>query len=63
MIHHLAKKHSKATAEVIQKCTKCDKVYHSFYLLREHKRKEHGAQRFSSAQNVLVTKLMGDIDD
>ena len=42
---------------------KIDKDFHSFYLLREHKRKEHGAQRGSSAQNADVTQRMGDVDD
>ena len=31
--------------------------------MREHKRKEDGAQRVSGAQNVDVTQLMGDVDD
>ena len=40
---------------------KFDKDFHSFYFLREHKRKEHGAQRGSSAQNVEVTQLIGAV--
>ena len=31
--------------------------------MREHKRKQHGAQRGSRAQNVDVTQLKGDIDE
>ena len=32
MNYYLTKKHSKATAGVVQKCKLCDKVFHSFYL-------------------------------
>ena len=59
----LAKKHPEATARVVRKCKKCDKNLHSFYLLREHKSKEYGAQRSSSAQKFDMTQLMGDADD
>ena len=45
MKYHLAEKHSKATARVVHKCNICDKHFPSFYLLREHKRKEQGAHR------------------
>ena len=31
--------------------------------MREHKRKEHGAQRGSGAQSVDVAQLMGDVYD
>ena len=44
MNYHVAKKHSKATARFDHKGKKCDKDFHSYYKLREHKRKEHGAQ-------------------
>ena len=37
--HHIAKKHSKATARVVHKCKLSDKDFHSSYLVREHKRK------------------------
>ena len=40
-----------------------EKDLHSFYLLREHKRKEHGAQRSSDAQTVDVTQLTRDVDN
>ena len=60
--YHIAEKHSKAAARVVHKCQIYDKDFHSFYNLREHKRK-HGAQRGSGAQNVDVTQLMGDVDD
>ena len=43
--YHIAKKHSKATASVVRKCKIYDEDFHSFYNLRDHKRKEHGAQR------------------
>ena len=56
------KKLSKATARVVHKLRICDKDFHSLYLLREHKRKEHGAVRGSGAQNVDATQLMGDVD-
>ena len=61
MKYHIVKKHSKAFAKVVQKCKICDKNYHSLYLLREHKWKEHGAQRGSAAQSVDVAQLMGDV--
>ena len=31
--------------------------------MREHKRKEHGEQRNSRAQNVHVASVKGDVDD
>ena len=60
--YHIAKKHSKATASFIGECKICDKIIHSFYYLRKHKRKEHGAQRGSFAQTVVI-QLLGDVDD
>ena len=48
---------------VLHKSKICDKDFHSFYLLRERKRKEHISQRLSGAQNVDVTQPMGDVDD
>ena len=63
MKYYFAKKHSKATASVVSSWKKCDKYFHSFYNLREHKRKEHGSQRISGAQNVGVADVMGDVDD
>ena len=39
------------------------KVFHGFYILREHKRNDHGAQRGSSAQKFDFTQLMGDVYD
>ena len=63
MNYQSAKKHSEAIARVVHKCKVCDKDFHSFYLLREHQRKEHGAQRGSDAYNVDVTQLMADVDD
>ena len=61
--YHIAKKHSKATARVVQECKICGKNFHSFYNLPEHKRNEHGAQRSSGAQNLDVAHVMGDVDD
>ena len=58
----IAKKHRKPTARVLQKCKICNKDFHSFYLLREHKRKKHGTQRGSWAQSVDVAQLIGDVD-
>ena len=63
MIYDIAKKHSNATARVVHKCKLCDKDFHSFYILREHKRKEHGAQSGSGAESVDVAQLMGYVDD
>ena len=63
MNNHIAKKNSKATARVVHERKISDKGFHSFHLLREHGRMEHGAQRGSSAQNIDVTQLMGDVDD
>ena len=60
MDYHIAKKQSEATARVVHKCKICGTNFHSFYLLREHKRKGHGAQRGSGAQNVDVAQLMED---
>ena len=61
--YHITKKRSKSAARVVHECKICDKDFHSFYLLREHKRKEHEAQRISSAEIVDVTQLMEDVDD
>ena len=55
---HIAKKHFKAIAKVLHKLNLCDKDFHSFYKLREHNRKEHGAQIGSGAQNVDVAHVM-----
>ena len=63
LVYHIAKKHCRATAMVVHECKKCDNDFQSFHLLREHKRKEHGARRDSGAHNVDVTQLMGDVDD
>ena len=63
LTYHINKKHCNATARFVQKCKTRDKDFHSFYLLREHKRKENGAQRCSGPQNDDITHLMGDIDD
>ena len=63
MNYHIGKKHSKGAARVVHKGKICDKDCHSSYSRREHKRKEHGAQRFSWAQNVDVEHVMGDVDD
>ena len=62
MNYYLAKNHSKPTARVVHKCKKCDKNFQSFRLLREHKKKEHGAQRGLSAQKGDVEQVMGDVD-
>ena len=61
--YHIAKKHSKATARVVHRRKICNTDFHSFYLLRGHKRKELGAQRSSEAQFVHVVQVMGDVDD
>ena len=63
MNHHVAKKPSKETVGVVHTFKTFDKVFQSFYLLREQKRKDHGAQRGSGAQNVDVTQPMVDVDD
>ena len=63
MKFHNAKKNFKATAGVVHKCKICDKNFHSFYNLREHKRKENGAQRGSGARNVDNTQLVGVVDE
>ena len=63
MKYHIAKKHSKATARIVHECKGCHKDFHSFHLMREHKREEHGAERSSGAQNANVTQLLRDIDD
>ena len=51
MNYHTGKKQSKTTARVVHKGKICDKDFRSSYNLREHKRKEHGAERGSRAQN------------
>ena len=61
--YHIAKKHSKATARVVNKSKICDQDFYSLHLLQEQKRKEHGAQRGSGAQIVDVAQLMGDVCD
>ena len=63
MNYHKARNYSKTTARFVQKCKKCGNDFHSFYLLREHKRKEFGVQICSGTRNVVVTQLMGDVDD
>ena len=63
MNYHIAKKHSKATARVIHEYKICDKHFHSSYILRDHKREEHGAQRGSGARNFEVLHVMRNVDD
>ena len=63
IIYHIIKKNSKATARVVQTWKKCDKDFHKFCLLREHKRKELGSQTGSWIQNADVAQLKGDVDD
>ena len=63
MNDHIAKKQSTAAARFAHECKMCYKDLHSFYKLREHKRKEHGGQRGSRAQNVDVAHVKGDVDD
>ena len=57
MNYHIATKQSKATAGEIQE------DFHSFWFLREYKRKEFGAQRGSDAQKFDFTQLIGDVED
>ena len=54
MIYHFAKKHSRASPRAVHKCRVCDEDFHSFYLLREYKRKEHGAQRGPGAHMLML---------
>ena len=61
--YHFVKKRSKSTVRFVRKRKFCDKDIHRFYLLREHIRNEHGAQRISTAQIVYVTQLNGAVDD
>ena len=63
MKSQLIKNHSKANARSVHEFKRCDKDFHSFQLLREHKWKEHAAQRCSRAQNIDVTQLLEDVDD
>ena len=56
-------KHYTETARVVHEFETCDKDFHSFCLMREHKRNENGAQRGSGAQNVDTTQLMRDGND
>ena len=63
MKNRIAKKQSKVSAMVFLKCKICDKEFHSFFLMREPKGKEHGAQRGSRAHSVDALQLMGDVDD
>ena len=58
MEYHIAKRHSARTASAVYACKICNEDFHSFYLLREHKRKEHGAERGSGAQKVDVTQVI-----
>ena len=57
------KKHSKATGAVVHKCKLLDKDFHGFCNLREHKRKEHGAQRGSGTRNVDIAYVKVDVDE
>ena len=63
MKYQNAKKRTKATAWVVRKYKPNGKNFRKFYLLWEHRRREHGAQRGAGAQNVDNTQLMGDVDD
>ena len=63
MIYHMARKHSKETARVVNECKICDKDFHSLHFLPVYRRKEHGAQRGSEAQSVNVAQLIADVDD
>ena len=61
--YRISKKHPKATARVVHECKICDRDFHGFYNLREHKRKDQGAQRGSAARNIDVTQLVENVDD
>ena len=63
MNYQTANKHSNATVRVVHKCKTCDKDFHSFYILREHARKELRAHRGSGAQKVDVPHVIGDVSD
>ena len=54
MNYHNAKKHSNATGRVGRRCKLCDKDFHRFYKMREHKRKEHGAQRVQEIKMLML---------
>ena len=56
-------KTSARTAGTVHKCKRSDKCFDRFFLLWELRRKEHGRQRGSGAQNDDVTHAMGTIDD
>ena len=63
MNYHIVKKNSEATAGFFHKCKLFDRDFRSFYNLREHKRKEHGTQRGSGAEDVDVAHVKGYVDD
>ena len=54
MNNQIVKNHSKTTARVFRNYKKCEEEFYCFYFLREHKRKDHGAQTGSGAQSVDV---------
>ena len=63
MNYHNSKKHCAATAGAAHIFKKYDTDFHSFYILREHKQNEHGAQTRPGIQNFDVADVMGDVDD
>ena len=63
MIYHISVENTARMSTVVHKCKACDESFHSFYFLRELKRKERGAQRRSEAETVDVTQAMVADDD
>ena len=58
MRYHLAKRRSATSARAGDKWKFCNKGFHSFYMLREHKQRVHGTQRESGVRNVDVTEVI-----
>ena len=62
MKYHFAKKYPLASVRAVHKSKVSDEEVYSVYLLRYHKRNEHGAQRRSSLQDVYVTQFLENVD-
>ena len=59
----MPKKRSAIDDRAVHEWKLCEEIFHSFYLLQERNRKEHGARRRWGAQKVVVRPLLGAIHD
>ena len=52
--YHIAKKHSAAKPDIAFKCKLCYAEFPGFYILRQHRKTQHGPQMGLRASNIDV---------